>query len=94
MSLNTNYYFLVPVEKHKTHDDEPDKKPEASNKKKPKTNSEKKPPPPQMQTYYFKDLRKLCMNISQENSYLQKTAIIKESFDKMLSKGMLCNKKY
>lgn len=42
-----------------------------------------------MQTYYFKDFRKLCMNLSQENSYLQKTEIIKAFFDKMLSKGMV-----
>lgn len=77
--------FLVPKEKLKTHDDESDKKETPSKKQ-----SKKKllTPLPQVQDYYFKDFRKLCMNLSQENSYLQKTAIYKEFIDKMLSKGM------
>lgn len=77
----------VPVEKLKTHDNESDKKNETTtpSRKKPKT----KPAPPQMQEYYFKDFRKLCMLLSQENSYLQKTAIIKDFFDKILAKGTL-----
>lgn len=78
--------LLVPKEKLKTHDDEPDKK-ETPSKKKSKKNI--LTPLPQVQEYYFKDFRKLCMNLSQENSYLQKTAIFKEFIDKMLSKGML-----
>lgn len=82
------FFFIVPKEKFKTHDDEPDKK-ETPSKKKPKTKlpSTSKPSPPIVHEYYFKDFRKLCMNLSQENSYLQKTAIIKEWFDKILSKG-------
>lgn len=80
-------FSLVPVEKLKTQDNESDKKSETmtSSKKKPKA----KPAPPQMQEYYFKDFRKLCMLLSQENSYLQKTAIIKDFFDKILAKGTL-----
>lgn len=91
------FFFTVPKEKFKTVDDEPDKK-ETPNKKKPKTKlppaskspPASKPPPPRVQEYYFKDFRKLCLNLSQENSYLQKTAIIKEFFDKILSKGAYC----
>lgn len=77
--------ILVPKEKLKTHDNESVNK-ETPNKKK----SKKKllTPLPQVQDYYFKDFRKLCMNLSQENSYLQKTAIFKEFIDKMLSEGM------
>lgn len=74
----------IPKEKLKTHDDEePDKK-DTPNKKKPKA----KPVPslPQTQDYYFKDFRKLCLSLSQENSHLQKTAIFKEFIDKILSK--------
>lgn len=79
--------FLVPKKKLKTLDDSSDNK-ETPDKKKLK----KKilTPLPQVQDYYFKDFRKLCMNLSQENSYLQKTAIFKEFIDKMLSKGMFC----
>lgn len=72
------------MEKFKTHDDDPDKTSKLSNKKKPKT----KTTPPKMQDYQFKEFRKLCMNLSQENRYLQKTAIIKEFFNKVLSKGI------
>uniref|UniRef100_A0A2S2R6T2 DNA ligase n=1 Tax=Sipha flava TaxID=143950 RepID=A0A2S2R6T2_9HEMI len=78
----------IPREKFKTHDDSPVEK-ETPSKKKLKT----KPPPtlvpsskPQMQEYLFKDFRKLCMKLSQENSHLQKTAIFKEFIDKILSK--------
>jgi len=85
-----NYYyylFLVPKEKFKTHEDEPDSK-ETKNQKKPKS----KVPPPQTPLqqldYYFKDFRRLCMNLSQENSHLQKTAIFKEFINNILSKGM------
>jgi len=74
------------MEKFKTHDDDPDKTSESSKKKKSKT----KTAPPKMQDYQFKEFRKLCMNLSQENKYLQKTAIIKEFFDKVLSKGIYC----
>lgn len=77
--------FLVPKEKLKTHDDESDKN-ETPNKKRTKTKNVKSIP--KIQDYNFKDFRKLCMNLSQENSYTQKTAIIKEFFDKTLPKGM------
>jgi len=86
------FYVLVPKEKLKTHDDEePDKK-DTPNKKKPKA----KPVPslPQTQDYYFKDFRKLCLSLSQENSHLQKTAIFKEFIDKILSKGMFYKLQY
>lgn len=82
--------FLVPREKFKTRDDDPGKKETPSkNKSKTKPSASLPPPPkPKMQEYLFKDFRKLCMNLSQENSHLQKTAIYKEFIDKMLSKGM------
>lgn len=78
------FFFSVPVEKLKTHDDDPETT-SSSNKKKPKT----KTAPPKQQDYQFKDFRKLCMNLCKENSHLQKTAIIKEFFDKTITKGTL-----
>lgn len=76
--------ILVPKEKLKTHDDEPDKKKTPSkNKKESKCLSTVI----KTQTYYFKDFRKLCMHISEENSHLQKMAIIKKCFDDILSNG-------
>lgn len=82
------YYFciLVPKEKLKTHDDDETNKKDTPKRNKPKAKSE--PPLPQTQDYYFKDFRKLCLSLSQENSHLQKTAIFKEFIDKILSKGM------
>lgn len=54
-----------------------------------KTKTKKTPPSPvaPKQVFFFKDFRKLCMKLSQENSYTQKTAIIKEFFDSFLAKG-------
>lgn len=81
--------FLVPREKLRIRDDDPGKKETPSKKKsKAKPSSPLPPLKPQMQEYSFKDFRKLCSNLSQENSYLQKTAIFKEFIDKMLSKGI------
>jgi len=84
----TFFYILVPKEKLKTHDDEEPGKKDIPNKKKLKA----KPVPslPQTQDYYFKDFRKLCLSLSQENSYLQKTAIFKDFIYTILSKGMFC----
>lgn len=75
------------MEKLKTHDDEEPGKKETPNKKK----SKAKPVPsvPQTQDYYFKDFRKLCLSLSQENSHLQKTAIFKEFINTILSKGIV-----
>lgn len=74
----------IPKEKLKTHDDEETGKKDKPNKKKPKEKSV--PPLPQTQDYYFKDFRKLCLSLSQENGHLQKTAIFKEFINKILSK--------
>jgi len=78
--------LLVPKDKLKTHDDHEPAKKDTANKKKSKT----KPvlSLPQTQDYYFKDFRKLCLSLSQENSHLQKTSIFKEFIQNILSKGM------
>jgi len=85
--MSISFYILVPKEKLKTHDDDEADKKEVPNKMKSKT----KPVPslPQTQSYYFKDFRKLCLNLSQENSHLQKTAVFKEFIYNILSKGMV-----
>lgn len=81
--------FSVPKENFKTHNDEPDNEETCKNQKKPKTKTARTPrrTPPKRLDYYFKDFRKLCMNLSQENSHLQKTAIFKEFINKLLSQG-------
>jgi len=80
------FYISVPKEKLKTHDDDEPGKKDTQKKNKSKT----KPAPslPQTQDYYFKDFRKLCLSLSQENSHLQKTSIFKEFIHSILSKGM------
>ncbi|CAH1732759.1 unnamed protein product [Aphis gossypii] len=74
----------IPKDKLKTHDDHEPVKKDTANKKKSKT----KPvlSLPQTQDYYFKDFRKLCLSLSQENSHLQKTSIFKEFIQNILSK--------
>lgn len=87
------FFFLVPKEKLKTHDDEKLNKPDKKTKKKPKseaTSSQKEPPEPlpQMRDYFFKNFRKLCMKVSLENGHLKKMDVIKQCFDKISSKGI------
>ncbi|XP_050438393.1 DNA ligase 3 isoform X3 [Adelges cooleyi] len=74
----------IPKERMKTKDDPTEVTP---SKKKNKTKApQPSPPMPPKQTFYFKNFRKLCMQLSQENSYIQKTAIIKECFNAFLAK--------
>ncbi|XP_050527086.1 DNA ligase 3 isoform X2 [Daktulosphaira vitifoliae] len=76
----------IPKEKIKTVDDPLPQDTPGKKKAKTKITTLSSPTVAPKQIFYFKDFRKLCMKLSQENSYTQKTAIVKEFFDSFLAK--------